>query len=467
MSKESSFQKQRGMAVLIAAFAIVLLGGVAFAQIGTLGGGDGEPGEAPSLSSAEAEATPTTATATAVVAAERTTNPGEPPADTPPADKPPSDEPPTTKPPADPVKPPVDDDPPSEDTTPPEFVILRPEDGAHTEDSAVTVKGETEPGAEVFYGDYAADVDKDGNWRIRVSLAIGRNKLVFHATDEAGNTSEASITVFRDEVDKEHRFTAHQKWDVVDGEPVINKYYGTAEPGTKIWIASEFGGAETKADESGAWEAKVTFRETTCNTSWKVVVEAATNHRAEFRMKRVCPTDTKFTAHQKWDVVDGEPVVNKYYGTAAPGTKIWVASEFGGAETKANESGEWFVPVTFRDPPCHERFAVVVESNAGDRAEFTMKRVCPDEHTFTANQKYGSCGEAVPYDVFFGTAKPGVEIWVKSDFGNGSTVVGEDGKWRIRVEFPEAPVGKKFAVAVKSSAGDRADFWFTRTGDEK
>jgi hypothetical protein len=109
----------------------------------------------------------------------------------------------------------------------------------------------------------------------------------------------------------------------------------------------------------------------------------------------------------------------------------------------------------------------VVEASSGHRSEFRMKRVCETDTKFTAHQKYGSCGEAVPYDIFYGTGAPDLEVMVYSEYGTGSAVVGEDGKWRIKVEFPEAPVGKEFRVKAKSSAGDRVDFWFVRTGDGK
>ena len=377
MFKKLSFQKQRGIAVLIAAFAVVLIGGVALAQIGSMGAGSGESGEPAPLAvdapSESAETSPTMAAASvAGTATEATTFPSEPP---------PSDEP---KPPGDKVKPPVDDEePPDDDSTPPKLVILRPDDGTHTTDETITIKGETEPGAVVTYGSYEADMDDAGYWAMRVKLDMGRNVLVFHATDEAGNKSEATVTVVRDEPkpkpEPDHKFTAHQKWEAVDGEPVVNKYYGTAKPDTKIYVASEYGRAETKADKNGEWYVAVTFKGTECNTSWKVVVEASSGHRAEFRMKRVCKTDTKFTAHQK----------------------------------------------------------------------------------------FGSCSEAVPYDVFSGTGAPGLEVMVHSEHGSGSTVIGEGGKWRITVEFPNAPFDKEFPVKVKSSAGDRVDFWFVRTGGEK
>ena len=257
---------------------------------------------------------------------------------------------------------------------------------------------------------------------------------------ERGYESPSSATSQSRSPSLTHKFTAHQKWEAVDGEPVVNKYYGTAKPDTKIYVASEYGRAETKADKNGEWYVAVTFKGTECNTSWKVVVEASSGHRAEFRMKRVCKTDTKFTAHQKWEAVDGEPVVNKYYGTAKPDTKIYVASEYGRAETKADKNGEWYVAVTFKGTECNTSWKVVVEASSGHRAEFRMKRVCKTDTKFTAHQKYGSCSEAVPYDVFSGTGAPGLEVMVHSEHGSGSTVIGEDGKWRITGRIPERSI---------------------------
>ena len=98
-----------------------------------------------------------------------------------------------------------------------------------------------------------------------------------------------------------------------------------------------------------------------------------------------------------------------------------------------------------------------------------MKVYYPDhgeEHEFTANQKYGSCGEEVPYDKFWGTATPGATVWVESDFGGGVTTANEKGKWEIKVFFPDAPFGEPFTVYVESSDGGFAEFAFVRTGGE-
>jgi hypothetical protein len=180
-------------------------------------------------------------------------------------------------------------------------------------------------------------------------------------------------------------------------------------------------------------------------------------------MKRVCRTDRVFTAHQRWEVVDGEPVVNYYYGTARPNAEVGVGSEYGSGHTEANEDGKWELRVEFAKAPCNEYFRVAAES--GDsRVEFKMKRVCERDHKFTANQRYGSCGEAVPYDEFWGTGIPGTTITVRSEWGGGTTTVSETGKWELKVKFPDAPRNETFKVFVTDGEGGEAVFTFTNTG---
>ena len=86
---------------------------------------------------------------------------------------------------------------------------------------------------------------------------------------------------------------------------------------------------------------------------------------------------------------------------------------------------------------------------------------------FSANQKYGSCGEAVPYDKFWGTAKPGSTIKATSPYGSNSTTAGEKGHWEMKVTFPDAPVGEKFTVTITSSDGGSQSFTFVNTGGGK
>lgn len=451
---------RREILVFIAAFAVVLLGGAAVAQVGTFGStpsNDAATLSAAAGSETTAVAEPSTAIAntdgeealaTTTTEAARDKEPVDPPAD----DKPPVED------------PPKDEEPPADaDVTPPPLEILFPENEQHFDEERIAFEGKTEPGAHVFAGPYEADVDEEGNWRIVLILSPGGNQVTFKAKDVAGNKSEASIKVFLDADEVvEKDFTAHQKWEVVDGHPAENKYYGTAQPGTKVWVGSAYGDGSVRANDKGEWLVWVKFPEAPCNETFKVVVEAEGNHRREFRMKYACASH-EFTVHQKY--AEHESPWTKFYGTGVPGTTVWVGSDFGVAETTVESNGEWLVKLHFNDNlPANKEIGVVVEGEGG-RAEFGFYWIVKEaeEVAFTANQKYGSCGEAIPYDKFYGTAAHESTIWVESLYGSGTTTAGADGFWDIRVEFPDAPVGEPFDVVVESSDGGWASFTFVRT----
>ncbi len=88
----------------------------------------------------------------------------------------------------------------------------------------------------------------------------------------------------------------------------------------------------------------------------------------------------------------------------------------------------------------------------------------PSTVAFTATQAYGSCSEPVPYDVFSGTASPGVTVTVSSPYGSGSAVADSSGHWEQTVEFPGAPRGETFAVHVAAPDGSTT-LSFMATGD--
>ncbi|MCP3974994.1 MAG: hypothetical protein GY720_10935 [bacterium] len=272
------------------------------------------------------------------------------------------------------------DDP---DTTPPRIEILHPEDGQVFHEKTITFEGKTEPGAKVTAGRYEADVNDDGVWRIKLVLSEGRNLARFTATDAAGNSAEATVTVVY----------------------------------------------EPKKEE---------------------------------------PPRVEFSAHQKYGSSSANPPYDVFYGTATPGAKIWVGSEYGDASTTANSHGNWEVKVKFPEAPVKKAIRVVVESNDGGRKVFEFVNKGNDEgrHEFTANQTYGSCGEEIPYDVFYGRADAGERIWVESPYGSGVTEANADGHWEIKVKFPEAPPGKVFEVVVEAKHGGRKVFTFVNTGGE-
>lgn len=81
------------------------------------------------------------------------------------------------------------------DTTAPSIVVTSPKDGATVDERVIEFRGTTEPGATVTSGSYAADVTADGEWTIKLVLRDGRNRAYFTATDDAGNSETASVSV--------------------------------------------------------------------------------------------------------------------------------------------------------------------------------------------------------------------------------------------------------------------------------
>lgn len=185
------------------------------------------------------------------------------------------------------------------DTTAPKIEILYPSDGQHFGERSVAFEGKVDdPTARVSAGKYEADVDQEGNWRIVLKLTHdGANHATFTAVDTAGNEATASVTAYYDGPEKEepreekpiaHEFTAHQKYGSCSEQPPYDKWYGTGEPGTGIWIASDYGSASTEIGESGEWHLKVTFPEAPCNETIKVVLETDKGHRKVFEFTRLC-----------------------------------------------------------------------------------------------------------------------------------------------------------------------------------
>ncbi|MCZ6568071.1 MAG: hypothetical protein O6923_07205 [Actinobacteria bacterium] len=198
-----------------------------------------------------------------------------------------------------------------EDTTSPDLVILFPEDGQHFDHKEIAFEGKTEPHARVFAGDYEADVDEEGNWRIVLFLSKGGNTASFKAIDEAGNTSTASVQAFYDAPEEEPKdepkeeeepkgeydFTAHQKFGSCGEDVPYDIWSGTGTPGTEIWIGNDWGSATTTIGDGGEWYLKVTFPEMPCGTH-SVVLETNDGDRKTYEFTRVCD--------EGGDEVDGE-----------------------------------------------------------------------------------------------------------------------------------------------------------------
>lgn len=135
--------------------------------------------------------------------------------------------------------------------------------------------------------------------------------------------------------------------------------------------------------------------------------------------------------------------------------------------------GEWTMELVLSPGKNHVSFEGIDSGGGATIASVTVYFDAPadepkdEEASFVAHQKYGSCGEETPYDVFYGSAEPGAKITASSEYGGNSTTAGEHGEWEMKVKFPDAPSGKTFNVKIKASTGQSKTFPFTNTGGGK
>ena len=173
------------------------------------------------------------------------------------------------------------------DTEPPAIAVTSPKAGATLGEKIIRFEGTTEPGATVAAGKYEADVDGAGNWGITLVLSPGGNRARFTATDSAGNAATASITVYYEPPEepkppKEHEFSAYSTFGECALDPPYDVYYGTADPGEKITITSEYGGGTVNADAEGNWELKVFFPEAPYDKTFHVKVKDTKGNLKKF-----------------------------------------------------------------------------------------------------------------------------------------------------------------------------------------
>lgn len=272
--------------VFVAAFALVLVAGAAVAFMATPGDDvASEEIEAPTASSDEEKDEPPAAEEPKEEESYEEDPPKEEHEEDPPKEE------------TGPEEPAAEEAKEDPDTEPPHLEILHPEDGQHFDEKKIAFEGKTEPGARVFAGKYEADVDEEGNWRIVLILTNdGGNLAKFVATDAAGNESTAQVQAYYDapvknepkDEGKDHEFTAYQKFGSCGEEPPYDIWQGTGEPGTKIWIGSEFGSNTTTIGEKGKWDLKVKFKEAPCNDTFNVVLETDAGHRKVYEFTRIC-----------------------------------------------------------------------------------------------------------------------------------------------------------------------------------
>ena len=276
----------RKATAFIAGFAAVLIAGAAVAQIGSTPALDAAGDQAVELTKPELVTEPTVEKSPAPIEEDRVAK-----AETPetkhephaPVEK--KQEPPFEAPKVTPEEPREE----PKDITPPPLAIISPTNGQVFEEKTVRFKGETEPGARVFAGDYEADVDATGHWSIVLILSPGGNLATFKAIDEAGNIAKASVeVVWKTEKveEKDWRFTANQQYGSCGEDIPYDVFWGTGKPGGSILVLSDFGSADIRISEKGHWEVKVLFKEAPVGKTFLVKVKDGFGNFQKFEFTR-------------------------------------------------------------------------------------------------------------------------------------------------------------------------------------
>lgn len=272
-------------------------------------------------------------------------------------------------------------------------------------------------------------------------------------------------------------FSAVQAWNVSDSEPPGTVYEGTGVPGHGVWVYSEYGEANGTIKSDGTFRIEAAFPNAPYGTkTFPVKVkDTVTGEKILFEFTTVragTVGEVAFTAIQKENEVSYRPPYSHYKGTATPGTHIDVTSEFGSASGEADVNGNWYVKVWFEGIPEGESrtFPVTVtHRESGQQQVFEFTGHHPGVTVaFSANQQNGSSPDALPWDVFYGTAEPNTVVRVWADYegwpGWVETVANADGNWEVRVEFPNAPANQPFAVKTMSDfTGEKVYFDFVAT----
>ncbi len=402
--------------------------------------------------------------------------------------------------------------------------VTSPWSGVVVDDPAVTFGGTAIIGARVTVDGFDVDVAPDGRWQITLELDEGEHVVEFRGVAPDGRVGRDAVTVTYlvpvalGEVDPSEEpttkpeaeptkapapkptpkattapksepapaptktaapapkptpkaepapkpatvaFTANQKYGSCEEPVPYDEFWGTAQPGTEVWVWSEYGQKTVAVNSNGEWFARVEFpnapqghtfdvKTKSLHTEEKIYWSFVNNGTGGQE-----PEAVEWSAWQHNTEVEYDPPYNYYEGTATPGTTVHVASDYGNAQTVADGNGHWKTKVWFESAPYGTKtWTVVVESSAGDRNtfQFTGVRPEPAQQTvaFTSDQVHNSTDGTPPKSRYVGTAEPETKVWIYSEHGEAFVYANADGNYDVWAEFPTAPRGKTLAVKVKS-----------------
>lgn len=194
------------------------------------------------------------------------------------------------------------------------------------------------------------------------------------------------------------------------------------------------------------------------------------------------PPDIVILHPEDGQVFETKEVV--FEGKTEPGARVFA----GDHEAEVSEDGAWRIVLVLEKGENHVTVKAIdeaenigkdsvtvvykapkpkVEEPKEEKPKEEKPKEEPAEWKFKAQQLYGQCGENPPYDVFYGTGKPGTAIYIESEFGGGVAEVNDKGHWEKKIYFEGAPLNEAFVVHVEDQFGNHKAFEFIHTGEEE
>lgn len=279
------------------------------------------------------------------------------------------------------------------------------------------------------------------------------------------------------------------------GDPVIQVVLGTAAPGERVEVATEYGEAAVEAGPDGAWTAvlelhdvppatlvpiRVSFADADDVFELEIHTPVAEEPDPEPPATTVAedpvpettepkqPDPVEFTAKLGPSYNEAQPMKQVLFGTATPGTRILATSAYGHVTVYAGEKGNWEAHLLMYEVPGGTNVRITATASGFPQEyEFWVERPAsePQPIAFTADLT-AAYPEANPMKaVLHGRGTPGSEVRAGSEYGVAEAVVGEKGNWELVLEMHEVPAGTTVGIRVTNTKSESVyEFAITKAG---
>jgi len=166
------------------------------------------------------------------------------------------------------------------------------------------------------------------------------------------------------------------------------------------------------------------------------------------------------TAHQYYGPVTSKPY-EKIYGTAPPGTRVLITSEYGVEDGTVGSSGEYYIKVYFSGQPSNEYFPITAK--VGSKT-YTFQFKWTGSYEVTAGQYYGPENDQ-RYDKVYGTAPPGTVVIATSEYGSSDMTVGDGGEYYLKIYFNDSLPADQWITWTATLKNPSGDVLLTKTFD--